>query len=64
MNFEDMSEEEILKIAIGLEKESIVFYVGIKDIVPKSLGKDKIDAIIREEMSHVVLLSDQLKNLT
>ena len=58
------SLQEILKMAIGLEKESIVFYVGIKDIVPKSLGKDKIDAIIREEMSHVVLLSDQLKNLT
>lgn len=57
------SLEDILKFAIQLEKESIVFYVGIKNIVPESLGRDKIDDIIKEEMSHIVLLDNTLKSL-
>jgi rubrerythrin len=54
---------EILRTAIVLEKDSIVFYVGIKEKVPERLGKDKVDAVIREEMSHVTLLSNELAGL-
>ena len=57
------SIEEVLKVAIGLEKDSIVFYLGIKDSVPERSGKDKIGDIIKEEMSHVTLLSNELKAL-
>lgn len=61
---EDQVEEEILKrairAAIDLEKESIVFYQGMKEFVPESLGKDKIDDIIKEEMTHVRILSNKL----
>lgn len=52
--------KEILKAAIGAEKDSIVFYLGMKDLVPGKLGKDKIDNIIKEEMSHIKLLSSRL----
>ena len=52
--------EEILKFAIGAEKESIIFYLGMKDIVPASLGKDNLDDIIKEEMSHIRMLSNRL----
>jgi len=55
--------EEILHIAIGLEKDSIVFYMGIKDMVPEKLGKEKIDVIIKEEKGHIVELSNQLSLL-
>ena len=55
--------EEVLKVAIGLEKDSIVFYLGIKESVPEKYGKEKIDKIIKEEMSHVTLLSGELKGL-
>jgi len=51
---------EVFKTAIGLEKDSVVFYVGMKDLVGESLGKDKISHIIAEEMTHITLLSDQL----
>jgi len=44
------SLKEILKAALTAEKDSIVFYIGMKDLVPGKLGKDKIDHIIREEM--------------
>ena len=55
--------EEILKTAIGLEKESILFYLGVKDLVPPKFGKDKVDAIIEEERRHVIQLSGFLKKL-
>jgi len=54
------TKEDILKAAIGYEKDSIVFYLGIKEVVPPELGKDRIDAILKEEMSHVAVLSDEL----
>lgn len=57
------SMEQILRIAIGLEGQAILFYMGIKDLVPEKLGKGKIDEIIREERSHVVILSKELKGL-
>ena len=55
--------EDIFQLAIGREKDSVVFYVGMKDMVSKKLGKDKIDGIIKEEMSHVTTLSRELANL-
>lgn len=57
------SIEEVLKVAIGLEKDSIVFYLGIKESVPEKYGKDKIEKIIKEEMSHVTLLTDELRGI-
>jgi len=53
--------EDIIKTAIGLEKESILFYLGLKDMVPKKLGGERIDAIIDEEKMHVAQLSGFLK---
>ncbi len=49
--------QEILDIAIGLEKESILYYLGLKDMVPRTYGQDKVDAIIREEQKHIVQLN-------
>lgn len=54
------SLEEILKAAIQAEKDSIVFYLGMKDVVPDSLGGKRIDEIIKEEMGHITLLSKEL----
>ena len=51
---------EILKSAIEAEKDSIVFYLGMKEAVPQNLGGDRIDRIIREEMGHIRLLSKHL----
>ena len=57
------SERDILETAIGLEKDSVVFYVAIRDAVPEALGEDKINRIIQEEMAHIVLLSRTLSSL-
>ena len=60
----DEDPEDILHTAIGLEKDSIVFYVGIRDLVPEDLGKDQIESIINEEMQHIVILNKELTALS
>ncbi len=55
--------QDILETAIGLEKESVVFYAAMRDVVPVRLGRDKVDAIIKEELGHVASLSGQLASL-
>jgi rubrerythrin len=54
------SLDQIIKIAIGLEKDSIVFYLGIKEMVPRKLGEDRIMDIVKEEMKHIRRLSSKL----
>jgi len=55
--------EDILQTAIGLEKDSVVFYLGMKDAIPQRLGRSKIDGIIKEEMGHIATLSRELETL-
>ena len=54
------SLEEVLKEAIVAEKDSIVFYLGMKDLIPERLGKEKLDGIIQEEMRHIRYLGKEL----
>ncbi|HOD13656.1 MAG TPA: ferritin family protein [Spirochaetota bacterium] len=54
------SIESILMAALSAEKDSIVFYLGMKDLVPEKLGRDRIDAIINEEKKHIQLLGSEL----
>jgi len=56
------SMKAILQEAIMAEKDSIVFYLGIKAMVPDEAGKKKIEVIIKEEMGHIRLLSELLKD--
>jgi rubrerythrin len=53
--------EDILKLAIEVEKDSIVFYIGLKIFVPAKAGKDKVEEIIEEEMGHIVVLNQKLE---
>ena len=55
--------EDILKLAIDAEKDSIVFYLGLKDFVPVKAGKDRVEAIIKEEMGHIAVLNRRLPAL-
>jgi rubrerythrin len=57
------SIEEVIKIALRAEKESVAFYVGLKDIVAADDGKARVDAIIKEEMVHVAQLTNMLTDL-
>ena len=59
----DETLEDILETALGLEKDSILFYLGLKDLVPHKYGQEKIDEIIREEKRHVAQLAGLLRKV-
>lgn len=50
----------VLEKAMRMEKESIVFYAGLRGVVPEALGQDRIDAVIREELQHLLQLGERL----
>ncbi len=56
----DNSIKGILGSAIQAEKDSIAFYLGMKEMISAKSGKLKIDDIIKEEMSHIRLLAGKL----
>lgn len=55
---------EVLKIALQAEKNSIAFYVGIKDMMANKDSKDRVQAIIIEEMAHVSTIGGKLQTLS
>lgn len=57
------SAQNILLFALGREKDSILYYLGLKELVPTELGKNEVDKIIREEMNHVTIIGKYLKAL-
>ncbi len=57
------SPETILKMALEREKDAIVFYLGLKEAVAENLGRNDVDLIIKEEMSHITYISEELAKL-
>jgi rubrerythrin len=55
--------EDVLKFALGIERDSIAYYVGIKEYVPVKAGRDKVEDVIREEMKHIVIINEKLAAL-
>lgn len=55
--------KEIIEIALNSENESTVFYLSLKELVPVKAGRDKVEAIIIEELSHITTLLKKLKSL-
>lgn len=55
--------EDILRFAIGIERDSIAFFVGLKQSVSNAAGREKVEGIIKEEMKHVAILNKELEKL-
>ena len=54
---------EVLQIALGFEKDTIVFFLAMRELVPESLGKGKVDKIIHEEMNHVAVITKHINEI-
>ena len=54
---------EVYEIALNAEKESVVFYYGLKEYVSARAGKEKVEAVIKEELSHIRTLLEYLNKL-
>ena len=57
------SFQKILAVALEREKDSVVFYAGMKRFVPASLGAGNIEAILQEEVSHVAMITQRLAEI-
>jgi rubrerythrin len=53
---------EIFEIAVNAEKNSIVFYTAIKELVSIT-GREQVEAVISEELGHLAILKMQLVQL-
>lgn len=58
------SVQELLDIAVDAEKNSVLYYVGLRDLVSARAGKEKVEAIIKEEVRHVADLRRQSASLS
>lgn len=52
--------KSIFQTALDREKDAVIFYSGIRDMVPTQAGRDKVDGVAKEEVSHVAMI--QKKN--
>jgi rubrerythrin len=52
---------QVVRLAISLEKDSIVFYLGLKNALKDPQEAAKLDEIIKEEMRHITILHELLK---
>jgi len=53
----------ILNVAIELEKDTVAFYEAIKPLIPEELRGEKIEAIIAQEVGHIMALTEQLAQI-
>ena len=53
--------KDILGTAIQLEKNSILVYIGLVDVVPERLGRQKVQDIIQQEKAHLAELVRALR---
>lgn len=54
---------DVFRMAIEKEKESIVYYTALKDLVPSQRDSQAVEDIIQEEMKHVRILMQSLERL-
>ena len=58
------SKADVLRLAIEKEKDSIVYYTGLKDFVPQEIDRRTIEEVIQEEMKHVRILVQTWEQIT
>ena len=54
---EAQNEMALVEIAINFEKDTLLFFQGIRDIIKESPSRDILEKIIKEEISHILWLS-------
>ncbi len=49
--------DQAIDMAIQFEKDSVAFFLGMKELLSRHEGKDEIDKLIGAEMEHIRMLS-------
>ena len=56
------TDKEAIDMGIGFEKDSILFYAGLREVVPEEAHKP-VDALMAQERNHLRQLADLKSNL-
>ena len=59
---DDLSVEQALRLALGMEKDSIVFYTGLRQAVDAE-AQQKVDCIIKQEELHFSGIAKTIREL-
>lgn len=59
----DATSQAVLELALRFEKESILFFTEMQNIVPNELGKAKIAQLIHEERGHINFIHHLIETL-
>lgn len=57
-----MSDAEAVQVGIGFEKDSILYYTEMREIV-RQVDRDVVDRVIGEEKKHLSILTELLKKV-
>ncbi|NLF31548.1 MAG: ferritin family protein [Planctomycetes bacterium] len=52
--------EDVLRRAAALEKDAIVFFLELQELVPLRQGRQEIERILREELQHLRILNARM----
>ena len=55
---------DILDLAIAFEKDSVVFYSAVRNVVAPHQGQSNLDALIEEELRHIAILTKEKAKLS
>ena len=56
----DAPAKEIMDTAIHFEKDSIVYFLGMQDMVPEKLGKSEIGKLVEKEKKHILFIRETM----
>ena len=54
---------EILELALQFEKDSVIYFLGVSDMVPERLGKTDVMGLAKQEQAHIALIQRTLSQL-
>lgn len=55
--------DDVLQMAVKIEKDSVIFYLSLKNFFPDMDDRTIIDRIIEEEMDHITFLNREITTL-
>jgi rubrerythrin len=55
--------QDALSMALTFEKDSVVLYATMKNIVPEHLGRGQVEKILNEELKHVSIITAEMHKL-
>ena len=55
--------EEVIRTALAFEKDTVVFFVSMRELVADDKGRAQIARMVREERKHIAMLSAHLQSL-